>query len=144
MKKSHFRRDSSGLSLNPEINKKESYVIIEDGKKKGVKRKKKHKTKKDKYFGRKLVRLCPHCYKGEIEKIVDFLYNPETGKKSLRRVWYKCKTCGGVYRANDMINVHRAPGEGPKAQKKMTVKEYNRKLEEKALCIVSKYDIQTH
>ena len=126
-----YLRDSNGQIINPEARRREEYYA----RLRAGKRKKKHRTNKDKYFGRKLVRLCPHCYSSDmdkkIERIIEWTHDNEGRRKT--RTWWKCKNCGGVWLAKDMINVHRAPGEGLKGQVKMTAKEFKDKIEREAL-----------
>ena len=129
-KKPTYLRDKSGNIINPEAARKAAYVEkLQSGK-----RKKKHKTNKDKYFGRKLVRICPNCYSKEIEKLIHYT-NAEDGThgKQIKRVFFKCKKCGSLYVSRNLIKVFKAPGEGVAGQKKMTCKEFKEKIERESV-----------
>ena len=123
-KKPNYRRDEFGNIINPEAARKAAYAE----RMRAGKRKKKHKTNKDKYFGRKLVRICPKCGCEDIEKVIHYT-NTETIGRQIKRVFFKCKKCGGIGKSKQFICVHRAPGEGVAGQKKMTCKEFKAKIE---------------
>ena len=91
-------KDENGFYLSPSKQKSVDAIV--------ARKRKKHKTNKDKYYGRKLHRLCPICNTELTTKNViheDF-YNERKGQVYTRAL-YACKECQRIWSSKETIKV---------------------------------------
>lgn len=112
-------KDEKGFYLSPS---KQKSVDAQE-----ARRRKKHKTNRDKFYGRKLHRFCPICNTELTTKNViheDF-YNERKGEVYPRTL-YACKECKRIWTSKETIKVWRE--KRPKTKKNISNLQFKKKL----------------
>ena len=92
-----------------------------------ARRRKKHRTNKDKFYGRKLHRLCPICNTELTAKNVihEEFYNEKKNKRYTRAL-FVCKECMRIWTSKETNKVWKE--KRPKTNRNVSNKQFKKEL----------------